>query len=168
MYSLFHRLLIKQYRIKNIWSPPGIEPRTACIAHKHSPTELQQPASKQTLQFCVYTVELLCYTTVSLSTDQWKFFFFQRFLLFIEFFYSSNLSLHNFFFFFSSLLSMYLYLSDFELLCIYNVFKCNDCKVWNTGIANTKQKWREERESTGNSLKYIPGGREGENACLDI
>ncbi len=22
---------LKQYRIKNIWSPPGIEPRTACL-----------------------------------------------------------------------------------------------------------------------------------------
>ncbi len=65
---------------------------------------------------------------------------------------------------------MYLYLSDFELLCTYllNVFKCNDCKVWNTCIANAKQKWREERERTGKSLKNIPRGREGENACLDI
>ncbi len=98
LFSLFHRLFIKQYRIKNIWSPPGIEPRTACIAHKHSPTELWQPASKQTLQFCVYTVELLCYS-LTLNRPM-KILFFQRFLLFIDFFYSSNLSLHNFFFFF--------------------------------------------------------------------
>ncbi len=42
VFSLFHRLF-KQYRIKNIWSPPGIEPRTACIAHKRSATQLQQP-----------------------------------------------------------------------------------------------------------------------------
>ncbi len=45
-FSLFHRLF-KQYRIKNIWSPLGIEPRTACIIHKHSATELRQPAGKQ-------------------------------------------------------------------------------------------------------------------------
>ena len=28
VFSLFHRLLFKQYRIKNIWLPPGIKPRT--------------------------------------------------------------------------------------------------------------------------------------------
>ncbi len=30
----------KQYRIKNIGLPPGIEPRTACTVHKHCATEL--------------------------------------------------------------------------------------------------------------------------------
>ncbi len=54
---------------KNIWSPPGIEPRTACIAHKRSATELRQPAGEQTLQFCIYAVKGYCYATVSLSTD---------------------------------------------------------------------------------------------------
>ncbi len=39
VFSLFHRIFLK-YRIKNIWSPPGIEPRTACLTHKHSATEL--------------------------------------------------------------------------------------------------------------------------------
>ncbi len=34
MYSLSFTGFFKQYRIKNIWSPPGIEPRTACITHK--------------------------------------------------------------------------------------------------------------------------------------
>ncbi len=47
VFTLFHRLF-KQYRIKNIWSPPRIEPRTACIAHKRSATELQQPPGEQT------------------------------------------------------------------------------------------------------------------------
>ncbi len=76
----------KQYRIKNIWSPPGIEPRAACTTHKRSATELRQPAGKQTLQFCIYTVKGYCYATISLSTDQRKFSFFQRFLLFVEYF----------------------------------------------------------------------------------
>ncbi len=47
----------KQYRIKKIWLTPGIEPRTTCLMHKHSATELRQPASEQTLQFCIYTVK---------------------------------------------------------------------------------------------------------------
>ncbi len=59
VYSLIHRLF-KQYRIKNIWSPPGIEPRTTCMAHKRSVTELRQPASELTLQFCIYTVKGYC------------------------------------------------------------------------------------------------------------
>ena len=70
MYSLSFTDLFKQYRIKNIWSPPEIEPRTACIAHKRSATELRQPPGEQTLQFCIYTVKGYCYATVSLSTDQ--------------------------------------------------------------------------------------------------
>ncbi len=53
VFSHCHRLF-KQYKIKCIWSPRGIEPRTACITHKRSATELRQPASKQTLQFCIY------------------------------------------------------------------------------------------------------------------
>ncbi len=35
-----------------------------------SAKELQQPDSKQTLQFCIYTVKGYWYATVSLSTDQ--------------------------------------------------------------------------------------------------
>ncbi len=35
VFSLFHRLF-KQYRIKNIWLPLGIEPRTGCIVQKQS------------------------------------------------------------------------------------------------------------------------------------
>ena len=58
----------------------------ACITNKHSATELLQPADKQTLQFCIYTVKGYCYATISLSTDQRKFSLFQRFLLFVEFF----------------------------------------------------------------------------------
>ena len=50
---------LKQYRIKTIWSPLGIEPRTACLTHKHSGTELRQPAGQQALQFCIYTVNPL-------------------------------------------------------------------------------------------------------------
>ncbi len=34
--SLSQAFFFKQYRINNIWSPPGIKPRTACIAHKRS------------------------------------------------------------------------------------------------------------------------------------
>ncbi len=49
MYSLSFTGSFKQYRIKNIWSPPGIEPRTTCLTHKRSATELQQPAGKPTL-----------------------------------------------------------------------------------------------------------------------
>ena len=98
VFSLFHRLLIfKQYRIKIIWSSPGIKSRTACLTHKRSATELRQPAGKRTLYFYIYTVKGYCYSTASLSTDQQKFSFFQRFFLFIEIFYSTNLSLHNFF-----------------------------------------------------------------------
>ena len=51
-----------------------MEPRTTCMAYKHSATELRQPAGKQTLQFCIYTVK--GDATVSLSTDQRKFSFF--------------------------------------------------------------------------------------------
>ena len=39
MYSLSFIGFFKQYGIKNIWSPQGIEPRTACITHKRSATE---------------------------------------------------------------------------------------------------------------------------------
>ncbi len=42
------------------------------LNRKHSTTELQQPAGKQTLQFCIYTVKGYCYATVSPSTNQWK------------------------------------------------------------------------------------------------
>ncbi len=47
VFSLSLSRFFKQYRIKNIWSPPGIKLRTACIAHKCSATELRQPAGKQ-------------------------------------------------------------------------------------------------------------------------
>ncbi len=60
MYSLSFTGFFKQCRIKNIWSPPGIKPRTTtCIAHKRSATELQQPPGKQTFQFCIYTVKFI-------------------------------------------------------------------------------------------------------------
>ncbi len=37
MYSLsFTGFFFKQYRIKNIWPPPGIEPRTACLCLKQA------------------------------------------------------------------------------------------------------------------------------------
>ncbi len=38
-----------------------------CLTHKRSTTELRQPAGKQTLQFCIYTVKGYCYATVLLS-----------------------------------------------------------------------------------------------------
>ncbi len=41
---------------KNTWSPLGIEPRSTYLTHKLSATELQQPAGKQTFQFCINTV----------------------------------------------------------------------------------------------------------------
>ena len=93
VFSLFHRLFfLIQYRIKNMQLSPGIEARTTYLTHKHFATELLQPAGKQILQFCIYTVQGYCYyATVSLSTDQWKFLFSWNF------FYSTNLSLHNFF-----------------------------------------------------------------------
>ena len=50
--SLFHRFF-KQYKIINIWSPPGIEPRTACLTHKHSATELRQPANFFFIVYCL-------------------------------------------------------------------------------------------------------------------
>ncbi len=62
-----------KYIIKNIWLPPGIESRTSCLMHMCSATELRQPASKQTPQFCIYAVKGYCYATVKLSTDQRKF-----------------------------------------------------------------------------------------------
>ena len=40
MYSLSFTGILKQYRTKIIWSPPGIERRTACLTHKRSATEL--------------------------------------------------------------------------------------------------------------------------------
>ncbi len=49
VFSLFYRLFLKPCRITNFWSPPRIEPRTACLTHKLSATELRQPAGKQTL-----------------------------------------------------------------------------------------------------------------------
>ncbi len=54
MYSLSFTEFSKQYRIKNIWSPIGIELKTACLMHKHSATELRQPAGNQALQLCIY------------------------------------------------------------------------------------------------------------------
>ncbi len=63
MYSLSFTGFFKQYRIKNIWSPPGIESRTAYIAHKRSATELrQQPANKHSNSVFV---KGYCYATVS-------------------------------------------------------------------------------------------------------
>ncbi len=49
VFSLFHRLFLNNTELRNIWSPLGIEPRTACIAHKRSATELRQPPGEQTL-----------------------------------------------------------------------------------------------------------------------
>ncbi len=95
VFSHCHRLF-KQYKIKNIWSPLGIEPRTACITHKRSATELWQPASKQTLQFCIYPAKGYCYATVSLSTDQRKFSFFKDSYYSLNFF-TPLLLLHSLF-----------------------------------------------------------------------
>ncbi len=63
-----------------IWSPLGIESRTACLIHKHYATESynNQLANKHS-NSCIYTVKGYCYATISLSTDQRKFSFFQRF-----------------------------------------------------------------------------------------
>ncbi len=93
MYSLTFTGFFKQYRIKNIWLPPGIEPRTTCLTHKCSATELRQQAGKQTIRFCIYIVKGYCYATVSLSTDQRKFSFFKDFFLFVEFFYFTIFSI---------------------------------------------------------------------------
>ncbi len=55
VYSLCFAGFFKQFRIKNIWLPLGIEPRITCLTHKRSATELRgQPAGKQTLHFCIY------------------------------------------------------------------------------------------------------------------
>ncbi len=55
------------------WLPPGIEPRTACIAHKRSATELRQPPGKQTFQFCIYTVKgYINGISVDQSENQWQ------------------------------------------------------------------------------------------------
>ncbi len=58
-------------------TPP--EPRTACIAHKRSATELRQPPGEQTLQFCIAMLQSHSHQTNEIL-------FFQRFLLFVEFF----------------------------------------------------------------------------------
>ncbi len=34
-----HAFFFKQYKIKNIWLPPGIEPRTARLTHKCSASD---------------------------------------------------------------------------------------------------------------------------------
>ncbi len=65
VFSLFHKLLFK---IKNIWSPPGIEPRTACLTHKCSATELQQPAIK-IQNFISINTELECLFRVKNLTN---------------------------------------------------------------------------------------------------
>ncbi len=122
-------ILSMPYRMKNIWSPPGIEPRTACIAHKRSVTELRQPPVEQTLQFCIYTVKGYCYATVSLSTDQQNFSFFKDSHYSLNF--SPNLIYHftiSFSAFFHSLdvFSLFhrLFLNNTELkICIYRM--CN-------------------------------------------
>ncbi len=79
---------------------------------KCSATELRQPAGKQTLQFCIYTIKGYCYATVSLSTDQRKFSFFKdpfylmnyytplicHFIIsFSDFFYSLGVFFHRLF-----------------------------------------------------------------------
>ena len=43
MVSLFFTGYFKQYRIKNSWSPPRIEPRTARLQLRRSAYELRQP-----------------------------------------------------------------------------------------------------------------------------
>ena len=93
--SLFH-MHFKEYRIKNIWLPQGIEPRTTSLTHKRSSTELRQPAGKQTLQFCIYTVKGYCMLCYSLALNRpTKNLFVQRFFLSVECFYSTTLSLHK-------------------------------------------------------------------------
>ncbi len=69
VFSLFRRLFFfLQYRIKNIWSPLGIEPRTACIAHKHSATELRQPPpGEQTIQLLLRGY---CYASLTLNRPE--------------------------------------------------------------------------------------------------
>ncbi len=57
MYSLSFTGFLNNTEFNNIWSPLGIEPRTACIVHKRSATELRQPPGEQTLQLCIYTVK---------------------------------------------------------------------------------------------------------------
>ncbi len=69
-------------------SPRGIEPRAACLTHKCSATELQPPAGKQTLQFCIYTVIGL--QSHSQQSNQNS--LFQRLFLYVELFYSTILS----------------------------------------------------------------------------
>ncbi len=72
--------------LKIFWSPPGIEPKTACLTHKHSVTELRQPASKQTLQFRII---LLRGTDMLQSHSQQtneKIYFFKDFIYPLNFF----------------------------------------------------------------------------------
>ncbi len=57
VYSLSFAGFLNSTETKNILSPQGIKPTTAYIMHKCSATEVRQPASKQTLQFCIYTVK---------------------------------------------------------------------------------------------------------------
>ncbi len=116
MYSLSFTGFLKQYRIKNIWSLPGIELRTACIVHKHSAaTELRQPFGEQTLQFCIYTVKGYCYATVSLSTDQRNFSFFK------DSYYLLNFSPHLIYYFTISFSTFFYSLDVFSLF--HRLFK---------------------------------------------
>ena len=48
-------------------------------------------------QLCICTVKDYCYATVSLSTDKWKFSFFKDSFYSLNFIYSTNFSLLNFF-----------------------------------------------------------------------
>ena len=41
------------------------------------------------------TVKGYCYATISLSTDQWKYYFFKDFFLSMDYFYSANYTCHS-------------------------------------------------------------------------
>ncbi len=63
VFSLFHRLIyMYQYRIKNIWLPPGIEPRTAWG------TAMLQSHSQQTNEISLFLYIYICINTAMLQS----------------------------------------------------------------------------------------------------
>ncbi len=82
IFSLFHRFFFNNTELKIF----GHQWELNLGLCKRSATELGQPAGKQTLQSCIYTIKGYCYAIVSLSTNQLKkIVFFQRFFLLLFF-----------------------------------------------------------------------------------
>ena len=51
----------KNTELKTFWLPTGIEPRTACLMHKRSFTELRQPVRKHKMQAPFRVLCILCF-----------------------------------------------------------------------------------------------------------